>query len=184
MLRVEILSDDELDIGSYKKILQFLVYCYKKPELPSEKNKKYFAQTTKHFILRDDGKIVSYLRVTMREVFFNGSSLKIGGIGDVATHPLLRGKGNATNLIKQALKILRKENQDIILIFTDVSKMGSFYQRLGFTPIRTKISFRDKYANVKTIGKRGAMIISGINKKKFKIVQTKKSPIHLGDGGW
>src|SRR5690348_16218151 len=95
-------SNEELTSSEKQNIADFLPFCFDdwdqaKYELVN------IAPTYRHLFIYDQDKLVSYLRIIIREAQFNGRNIRIGGIGDVATHPEYRGKGYSTELVKKGM---------------------------------------------------------------------------------
>ncbi len=61
----------------------------------------------------DAGKIVSTLRVFIRQMFLHGEPLPVGGIGEVSTRTEYQRRGLATQLLKDAIRFM--EERDIAL---------------------------------------------------------------------
>jgi predicted acetyltransferase len=179
---LEISKDRAIGAEQYRKIIRFLVYCYQKPELPEEKEKKYFAKTKNHFILKENEKIVSYLRIVLRKSDQEGKTLIIGGIGDVSTHPSFRRRGLAGLLINTALKNLTEAGSDIVLIFTDVKKMGSYYEKFGFHPFDRTVLAKDRSGQIRVIKNGTAMI--KILDKNFDRILKRREGLYIGKGSW
>ncbi len=54
----------------------------------------------------DDGKIVSTVRVFIRQMYFHGEPVSVGGIGEVSTRPEHRKRGLATQLLKDSIQFM------------------------------------------------------------------------------
>ncbi len=54
----------------------------------------------------DDGKIVSTVRVFIRQMYFHGEPISVGGIGEVSTRPEYRKRGLATQLLKDSIQFM------------------------------------------------------------------------------
>ena len=61
----------------------------------------------------DDGKIVSTVRVFIRQMYFHGEPVSVGGIGEVSTRPEYRKRGLATQLLKDSIQFM--EDRQIAL---------------------------------------------------------------------
>jgi predicted N-acetyltransferase YhbS len=78
-----------------------------------------------------DGTIASYVRVSDRPIRYGHASLRMGGIGAVATHPRFRGQGLATALLEDAIGYLRSAGYHLSMLFSGIQP---FYARLGWVP--------------------------------------------------
>jgi predicted N-acetyltransferase YhbS len=61
----------------------------------------------------DDGKIVSTVRVFIRQMYFHSEPISVGGIGEVSTRPEYRKRGLATQLLKDSIQFM--ENRRIAI---------------------------------------------------------------------
>ena len=84
-------------------------------------------------ILVKDGKITSSAQVFPRRMYFQGGKVDIGGIGNVATLPLQRGKGFAGMVVKDSLDYIRKKNLSISFLTTTIN---TYYEKFDFTTVR------------------------------------------------
>ncbi len=76
-----------------------------------------------------DGKIASTYVIHSYKMFVRGVLMKMGGIGAVATKPEFRKQRQITALIKESLKLMRK-NQEYISVLYPFK--FSFYRRYGY----------------------------------------------------
>lgn len=83
-------------------------------------------------IVEINEQIVSMLKIYRRELAWGDSSIVIGGIGDVVTHPDHRGRGYAAMTIQDAVQYMRKSAYDASLLFSD---LASFYRRYGWESV-------------------------------------------------
>ena len=67
-----------------------------------------------------EGRIVSMLRIWDRWVHLGTTPVRMGGIGDVNTHPDYRGRGIATRLMEHAAEYMRDDGYDLGLLFTEI----------------------------------------------------------------
>ena len=78
-----------------------------------------------HVFMKNDGKIIAYLRVVDPGVKFEGAS-----IGHVLTMKEARGKGLARPMMKEAIKLAKKLSP-VVDIMAE-SYLREFYKTLGF----------------------------------------------------
>ena len=62
------------------------------------------------FIIKDDGQIISTVRVFHRQVYIDKKIYKMGGIGEVSTNPDYRKLGLSTKLLKAAVDYMKKND--------------------------------------------------------------------------
>ncbi len=79
------------------------------------------------FIVKEDGRIVSFVGMIEREVNVFGYRIKIGNIGNVCTHPDYRKKGYASTLLQEAIKKAWSDNLSYLMI----SGTAGIYKKAG-----------------------------------------------------
>lgn len=85
-----------------------------------------------HFLIRDDAEqIVSHVGVLTRDVLLDGTSVRIGGVGGVQTHPEARGRGYASAAMERAHAWFAAEAKVPFAFLVTLDRMG-FYARLGW----------------------------------------------------
>lgn len=80
-----------------------------------------------------DKTIVSYLRISERQIRVGSSIMKMGGIGHVWTLEDHRHKGYSTAVLKDANNYMVQEKYDLSLLYTAIQP---FYARLGWIPFK------------------------------------------------
>ena len=85
-------------------------------------------------LLVEDGRILSCVRVYFRKIWCRGTSIPIGGIGDVGTDPSVQGKGCATQLLTDTMSYMRKKGAILTILFT---RIQPFYQNIGYLTLPT-----------------------------------------------
>lgn len=79
-----------------------------------------------------DGAIASAVRIADRPVRYGDATLRLAGIGAVATHPALRGQGFASLVLVDAARSMRERGYPLAVLFTGIP---AFYTRLGWTAV-------------------------------------------------
>jgi len=79
-------------------------------------------------ILEVDGRIVSSVLVVDRHFRIGASTLRLAGIGDVATHPDERKHGYCATLFQDVLRFMEEDGFHISLLFG----IPNFYHRFGY----------------------------------------------------
>ena len=80
-----------------------------------------------------DNKIVSYLRISERQMHIGRSIVKVGGIGHVWTLEKYRHKGYSTAVLRDTNKYMLAEGYDLGLLFTAIQP---FYARLDWASFK------------------------------------------------
>ena len=81
-------------------------------------------------VVVDGGEIVATLRVWDRRQRVGGTPVRMGGIGNVCTHPRARGRGYASALMEDAVHYMRESGYIISCLFSEVG--NHFYHRFGY----------------------------------------------------
>lgn|GEM_PF-458681 len=81
-------------------------------------------------VVVDGGRIVATLRVWDKRLRVRSTPIRFGGIGNVCTHPDVRGKGYATALMEEAVQYMRESGYPISCLFTEAG--NRFYRRFGY----------------------------------------------------
>ncbi len=76
----------------------------------------------------EDGRIVSTVRVFIRQMYLHGEQVSAGGIGEVSTHPEYRRRGLATRLLQDAIRFM--EEREIAI--SSLHGGRSIYEALGW----------------------------------------------------
>jgi len=75
-----------------------------------------------------DGTPVAHVRVCDRTMRLGAVLLRVGGIGDVCTHPALRHRGLMRRLFPRVVDLMAAERYDLSILWG----IGSFYDKFGF----------------------------------------------------
>ena len=78
-----------------------------------------------------DGRVVSQVRVSEREMRIGSAVVKLGGIGLVGTLEKYRRNGYSSAVLRDAVGYMADEGYDLGLLFTSIQP---FYARLGWAP--------------------------------------------------
>jgi predicted N-acetyltransferase YhbS len=167
----------------YEKIVRFLedvfghsynFFSYYYPH--NRKKENYDFENT--FIIEEDGKICSHVRVFPMDTIQNGIKVKFGGIGDVSTDYEKRGKGYMTILMNEAIKKMEKDEYPLSILWGDRHRYINFgYEYAGkiiTLSIATRGLEKTKINSVKAkryLGEKKVLekIIETYNRKNYRI---------------
>jgi GNAT superfamily N-acetyltransferase len=80
----------------------------------------------------EDGELLSFVGVYVRDAEFDGLSVRLGGVGNVKTHPQARGQGLAAIGIQRAVEFFRTQpGIELALLVCEPQLLG-YYARLGW----------------------------------------------------
>ncbi len=86
---------------------------------------------------REGDHLIGHVALTFRMVTLGDKTLPIIGLAEVATHPDHGGKGVASALLKEAIRLASGTQAEFILLFGD----HPIYARRGFLPAQNELRF-------------------------------------------
>jgi predicted N-acetyltransferase YhbS len=86
---------------------------------------------------RVDDHLVGHIALTFRMVTLGCETLPVIGLAEVATHPDHSGKGVATALLEEAMRLASGTQAEFILLFGD----HPIYTRRGFRPVQNELRY-------------------------------------------
>ncbi len=84
----------------------------------------------------ESGRPVSCVQIFEKPILLRRERVTLGGIGSVATHTSARGRGLASELLREAISRMRARGMALSLLFA--SRFG-FYERLGWQQISLRL---------------------------------------------
>ncbi|HZB93510.1 MAG TPA: GNAT family N-acetyltransferase [Stellaceae bacterium] len=90
-----------------------------------------WAHADQWVLVYDQERLVSTAGMHLRKGLQDGASVRIGGIGEVMTHPEHRRRGYATAALRHAEKLFRDCGTDFNLLFCEPKNIA-FYSGLGW----------------------------------------------------
>jgi len=93
-----------------------------------------FARPDLRVIVEADEQPVAHVGLHRREGIWRERPIRIGGIGDVLTHPDFRRQGLASLAIDAALHTLRDERSNDFALLFCTAEMASFYTSRNWKP--------------------------------------------------
>jgi N-acetylglutamate synthase-like GNAT family acetyltransferase len=83
------------------------------------------------FLLAEDGaRVVACVQVFAKTIHLRGHSVRLGGIGSVATHESCRGRGLSSQLLVQTIERMRRREMALSLLFA--GQAAPLYERHGW----------------------------------------------------
>ena len=80
----------------------------------------------------DDGALVSYVGICLRDGLHNGEPVRIGGIGSVKTHPAARKRGLAAVGLGRAADFFRAQGDVAFALLVCEPRLLGYYGSLGW----------------------------------------------------
>lgn len=78
------------------------------------------------------GRIVSHVQTHLRPIYYGRSTLVMGGIGHVATHPDHRRQGLSTRLLTESIELMESDGYHLSLLYTGIN---DYYAKLGWRTV-------------------------------------------------
>ena len=79
-------------------------------------------------IIKENGRIVSHVSIIEKPVRFGPAIVKLAGIGDVLTHPNLRGNGYSRILMEDSLHYMKENNYPLTMLYG----IPNYYHKFGY----------------------------------------------------
>ncbi|MFH2067848.1 MAG: GNAT family N-acetyltransferase [Candidatus Omnitrophota bacterium] len=123
----------------YEEIQRFLedAYGHSRNFFPNTYPAVWQGDTTNYqhvCLIRDEGKIVSLVRLFPLDLALGPVSVKVAGIGSVSTSPSVRGKGLMNRLMEHAIARMKEESFPISILGGDRHRYQAFgYENAGKT---------------------------------------------------
>ncbi len=120
----------KLEKEDWREVIRMSEYAFQK-ELSDEEREEKVKALENHYIIgiKEQEKLLSKLHIIPFSVMLEEQEMKMGGIAGVATWPEYRRKGTVKELIRNALTVMKKENQIISLLHPFLI---SFYRKFGW----------------------------------------------------
>jgi len=80
-------------------------------------------------VIVEDGEVLSHAAIYYSKVRTHDFTHSVGGVGSVATHPEYRGRGLATEVLKDCINVMRESGCHLSVLWT---QRRDFYRRLGY----------------------------------------------------
>jgi hypothetical protein len=95
---------------------------------------------------REDHSLASFVGVYLREANYDGRRVRIGGIGNVKTHPEARGRGFAADGIRRAIEFFKDQSQVAFALLFCEPRLLDYYGRLGWHEFTGRLLVRQNAA--------------------------------------
>lgn len=177
-------THDQITNEQSEEFLAFEVTCFGTEKVRELRETLYFSEPSYHIVRYENDTLIAYLRVILRHSSWLESPILIGGIGSVCVHPEYRGQGLATQLLGQAMQVLKSEKCDIGLLQTNISVGGKLYGQFGFIPFNKPYTYLDS-SDITHETKAKDVMIAPINDEAVVASLIASDEIlHIGKGDW
>lgn len=100
------------------------------------------ADTVGYVVARVGDVIVGAIRILMRDVSYAGHTVRLGGLGGVATHPDWQGRGIAEAMLFAAMGALRERGGEVAYLCALPDLGRRLYAKAGFAPLERPYTYR------------------------------------------
>lgn len=114
-----------------------------------------------HFVIKEDKKIVSHMRLLPLTVIINDCRIIVGAIGDVATHPDYQGRGYMGKLLRYSVEKMKERRIPISILWGDTQR----YRHFGWETGGRKIVFYLNKRSTKKVKMGKEFMLRGYNSK-------------------
>jgi hypothetical protein len=90
-----------------------------------------------------DGSLLSYVGVYLRDATHDGRAVRLGGVGNVKTHPSARGQGLAGRGVRRAVEFFGEQDVDFGLLVCNPNLVG-YYEGLGWRLFIARLDVRQR----------------------------------------
>ena len=104
-----------------------------------------WAKPTWHVLVRENGQLVSCLKIMDRVSLVGGAPIHMAGIGDVVTPAARRGKGYASLAMREASRYLCAVLGVEFGVLMCQPKLVPFYSRLGYVTVPEPLHFEQPW---------------------------------------
>ena len=108
------------------------------------------AETVGYVVAQVGDTIVGAIRMLMRDVPYAGRTVRLGGLGGVATHPDWRGRGIAEAMLFAAMAWLRGRGGEVAYLCALPELGRRLYAKAGFAPLDRPYTYRGHSGKVYT----------------------------------
>jgi predicted N-acetyltransferase YhbS len=141
----------------------------------------YIAEPFARVLATDQGVLVGYVSIFVREVVYDGDPVRFGGLGGTCIRLQHRRRGIGTAVCRAGVVVLREAACDVAFL-PAAPGTEPFYGRFGFVPVETPYTFVNVHGATKrppaTAGT--AMLAPICSQRWFDRIRRGTSPLHLG----
>lgn len=91
----------------------------------------------------DGGALVSYAGLYLRDATHDGRAVRVGGLGNVKTHPAARGRGHAGAAARRAAAVFAEWGVAFGLLVCE-PELLAYYARFGWEPFAGRLVVRQR----------------------------------------
>jgi aminoglycoside 2'-N-acetyltransferase I len=160
MMKIEFVATEDFS-DVQKKALDRLWEAVYPPEVVAALPGRFFSWSPPQWsiLLWDQDEIVSRAGLQVREIYSQGITKRVGGIGGVMTHPARQGQGLASLAMREAAKRFDTDLNVAYAILFCRPHLVEFYKRLMWKPFQGRVFVEQPNGRVEfTLN--GAMVLN------------------------
>lgn len=174
-------------INPDRKITQSVVYFLSRfmgwtADDMADQDDRYGSLPFGYVIAYENKEIIGSINLLTRKIKFKGKDISLGGFGGVCTHIEWRRKGIASKLLQKGVEVLKQNGCDIVLLCTDINKLGKLYGQSGFVPLGR--AYKATGLSGKIYLDKGGMIAKLNSQKIFDEVMNDKEIFDIQGQDW
>ncbi|RIK36609.1 MAG: hypothetical protein DCC55_26825 [Chloroflexi bacterium] len=147
----------------------------------AEIEEDFFTEAVSRVLCYHQDELVGCAGTRVRDIAYDGRSVRLGGISGVCTHRGFRGQGIATRVCQRAVQFLAEAKCNIVFLST--SPMArKLYENLGFRPLPQGFTWENIYGQIKH-GNNG-MLAPVCSPEIAQQIWNGASAFHVGKGYW
>ncbi|MCA1060644.1 GNAT family N-acetyltransferase [Rossellomorea aquimaris] len=133
IVEIRTVSEFDLDQDIHKRLQPLLCECFGE-DYP--KDRIYFKQKPHlRFLAYKEGRLVGHIACDYRVMNLNGRRINVLSLIDVCVSAVIRSRGVASILLKEAEQFCRNRDIDNMLLFADHTQL---YERNGFKKVQNR----------------------------------------------
>lgn len=174
---------DDLAVSVDQFIAQnFYAEEEKTQEHLAEEEEKFYSQPKAWLLAFKKDQIIGTTALHQRKIQFDDKDIVLGGIGRVCTRKDRRRQGIANQMLKEAVKTLRKWDCDMAFLCANEKESGDLYAQVGFVPLNKSYTYSGRSG--KLYEESNGMIAPLNSFEVFEEVLHSARKLHLGPGNW
>lgn len=127
--QVEVLNDEQID----------RLYNWGEDIFGANEFGLVWRPKTRHFLLYDEGDLVSHVGVLKHTVLAGEAAVEVGGVGGVVTRPEAQKKGHAATLMRRVAEFFEREWRVEAGLLFCLPRMIAYYKGLGWRAVDEKV---------------------------------------------
>jgi hypothetical protein len=146
--RITLDSTADLSVADREAVAELSRAVYP-PESLRNRPGRHIEWATHEWCVRvwgEQGELVSYIGVYLRDGLCDGRQIRIGGVGNVKTHPAARGRGLASLGIRRAVEFFGQQPNVAFALLVCEPRLLGFYSRLGWREFEGRLLVQQRQA--------------------------------------